>query len=95
MFKGAAGQLRINVLVLQVGFFPSSRPAQTQTVHTPLYLQRKGSLTSRPLVVLVGLEAGVEMAAEASLAASLSKLADRNKTWGQNELDVKKCENRN
>lgn len=37
----------------------------------------------------------METAAEASLAASLSKLADRNKGWGQNELDVKKCENRN
>lgn len=37
----------------------------------------------------------METAAEASLAASLSKLADRNKMWGQNELDVRKCENRN
>lgn len=36
----------------------------------------------------------METAAEASLAASLSKLADRNKMGGQNEMDVKKCENR-
>lgn len=93
MFKGAAGQLQCARPAGRL--LPMIAPSSNiDCARSPL-LQRKGSLTSRPLVVLVGLEAGVETAAEASLAASLSNLADRNKMGGQNELDVKKCENRN